>query len=163
MPLNLISDQRLAQVRASAFAWMGWLLQIVLRIGILSKSRCLRRLVQRSERWVACYCFLLAVQSTTVPKRRRFRHPRGAPQGFYYRRGNIRLLLRSARIHAKSANLATRIASLSIALADPDPYVAHFAKRIAAGLIKTRLVVTAPPVTRIIAASSRTPTPADSS
>ncbi|MEQ1819609.1 MAG: hypothetical protein ABL871_13460 [Terricaulis sp.] len=159
---HLISDQRLAQVRASAFAWMGWLLQIALCIGVFSKSRRLRRLVQRAERWVACYCFLVAAQNAASP-RRRFRHPRGAPIGFRHARGNIRLLLKSARIRAKSRNLAARIASVSIALADPEPYIAHFAKRITSGLVSRRLVAVAPAneIARVL--SSTTPALADSS
>lgn len=144
MPLSsFISDQRLAQFRASAFAWMGWLLQIALCIGAFSKSRRLRRMVQRAERWVACYCFVLAVQGAASPRARRH-HPRSAPPGFRRVRGNIRLLLKSARIHCRSGNLAARLASLSIALADPGPYVAHFAKRIAAGLIGAHLVAATP-------------------
>lgn len=163
MPLStLISDQRLAHFRASAFAWMGWLLHVALRIGVFSKSRRLRRLVQYCERWVASYCFVLAVQSVTAPKGRRH-HPRGAPPGFRRVRGNIRLLLKSARIHCTSANLAARLASLSIALADPVPYVAHFAKRIAAGLVGTHLVAAAPAVEIALDLSSSTPATADSS
>ncbi|MEQ1819706.1 MAG: hypothetical protein ABL871_13955 [Terricaulis sp.] len=159
---HIISDQRLAQFRASAFAWMGWLLQVALRIGVFSKSRRLRHLVQHCERWVASYCFVLAVQSATAPKSRR-RHPRGAPPGFRRVRGNIRLLLKSARIHCKTANLAARLASLSIALADPEPYVAHFAKRIAAGLIGTHLVAAAPADEIAFDLASLTPVAADSS
>jgi hypothetical protein len=157
----IISDQRLAQFRASAFAWMGWLLQVALYIGVFSKSRRLRRLVQRCERWVASYCFVLAVQSATAPRGRR-QHPRGAPPGFRRVRGSIRLLLKSARIHCSGANLAARVASVSIALADPDPYVAHFAKRIAAGLVGTHLVAAAPEA-EIVVDISLARAPADSS
>lgn len=163
MPLNqLISDQRLAHIRASAFAWLGWLLQIALRIGVLSKSRRLRRLVQASERWVACYCFVIAVQSTTAPRRRTL-HPRRATAGFRLTRGHMRLLLKSARIRIKGAHLAARIASVTMALADPEPYVAHFAKRIAAGLIGTHIVIAAPALERVFSVSSFTPALADSS
>jgi hypothetical protein len=163
MPLSsLISDQRLAHFRASAFAWLGWLLQVALCIGVFSKSRRLRRLVQRCERWVECYCFLLAVRAVPPP-RRRAPHPRGAPTGFRRERGRIRLLLKSARIRAKSANLAARIASVSIALADPEPYATNFAKRIAAGLVSTHLVASAPPGEIAFDVWSPTPTIADSS
>lgn len=163
MPLSqLISDQRLAHFRASAFAWLGWLLQVALRIGIFAKSRRLRRLVQSSERCVACYCFVLAVQRTAAPRRRK-PHPRRATPGFRITRGNIRLLLKSARIRINGANLAARITSVSMALADPEPFVAHFAKRIAAGLIGTRLIVAAPASENVSDVSSLTPAVADSS
>lgn len=159
---HLISDQRLAQIRASAFAWMGWLLQVALCIGIFSRSRRLHRLVQRAERWVGCYCFFIAARHAAMP-RRRARHPRGAPIGFRYTRGNIRLLLKSARIRAKSRNLAARIAAVSMALADPEPYIAHFAKRIATGLVSLRLVAFAPAHEIARTLSSPTPALADSS
>lgn len=159
---HLISDQRLAQIRASAFAWMGWLLQVALCIGVFSKSRRLRRLVQRAERWVACYCFFLAAQTAATP-RRRSRHPRSAPSGFRYAHGSIRLLLKSARIRAKSRNLAARITAVSMALADPEPYVAHFGRRIAAGLVSLRLVAAAPEKEIVVDLSSLAPTPANSS
>lgn len=163
MPLSsLISDQRLAQFRASAFAWLGWLLKVALLIGVFSKSRRLRRLVQRSERWVASYCFLLAAQSVTAPKTRR-PYPRGTPPGFRRVRGNMRLLLKSARIRMKDRNLAARITSVTIALADPGPFVAHFATRIAAGLIGTHLIATAPAAALVLCLSSLTPALADSS
>lgn len=163
MPLStLISDQRLAQFRASAFAWMGWLLQVALRIGIFSKSRGLRRLVQNAERWVASYCFVLAVQSTSAPRRRASYQRRASP-GFRYVRGSMRLLLKSARIRIKTANLAARLAGLSMALADPEPYVAHFAKRIAAGLIGKHLIIAAPAADHVFDVSSLTPAVADSS
>lgn len=55
----------------------------------------------------------------------------------------MRLLLKSARIRI-AGNLAARIAGVSVALAEPALYVAHFAKRIAAGLIGTRLVIASP-------------------
>lgn len=159
---HLISDQRLAQFRAGAFAWLGWLLHVALHIGILSRSRRLRRLVQSSERWVACYCFVLAAQSATPPTTRS-RHPHGAPPGFRRVRAGIRLLLKSARIRVKTANLAARIANVSIVLADPEPFVAHFAKRIAAGLTGSHLIACAPAAARVLDLSSLTPALADSS
>jgi hypothetical protein len=162
MPLNhLISDQRLAQFRASAFAWLGWLLNVALCIGVFSKSRRLRHMVQRAERWAACYCFVLAAQSMPPPGQRA-RHKRRAPPGFRLVRGNMRLLLKSARIRVRGS-LAARIAGVSVALADPAPYVAHFAKRIAAGLITTHLTIALPPGQISFDVASPAPTIPDSS
>lgn len=75
----------------------------------------------------------------------------------------MRLLLKSARIRINGANFAARIASVTMALADPEPYVAHFAKRIAAGLIGTHLIIAAPASERAFDVSSPTPAVADSS
>ncbi len=75
----------------------------------------------------------------------------------------MRLLLKSARIRIKGANLAARIASVTMALADPEPYVAHFAKRIAAGLIGLHLIIAAPVGEIASDLASLTPAAADSS
>lgn len=78
-------------------------------------------------------------------------------------RGHMRLLLKSARMRIKTGNLAARITSVTMALADPEPYVAHFAKRIAAGLVGTHLVAAAPADALVVCLSSLTPALADSS
>jgi hypothetical protein len=154
----LISEQRLAHLSAGVFAWIGWLFSVVLRIGILSRSRGLLRLVRRAERSVEGLVFLMAVRRAPPPLRRRRRLPQTQRPGFRRAHGSVRLLLKSARLRAKGAGLGMRVMRLCEVLADPEVYVSHFLKRILRGLRGTSFVATTPPAFAI--GSEHAPPPA---
>jgi hypothetical protein len=71
--------------------------------------------------------------------------PRPAPAGFRRSRSRrLRLFFRNSGIRARKAALATRLAHLSAALANPEPHLAYFSRRLLKGLRTGRLVPTAP-------------------
>ena len=158
---QLITEQRLAHCREGLFAWIGWLFQVALRLGPLSRSRSLARFLRRCERCVEGLCFLMAFRRSC----KKLQRPRIASvrKGFRIVRSNGRLFFKSARIRARRATLSERILRLMEVLADPERYVAHFLKRILRGLRPTHLVSCAPPAFALASTLQQQPSPADTS
>lgn len=94
---------------------------------------------------------------------RLLRHPFAAPKGFRIARGDNRLLWKSARLRLRGASLSERVGRLLAALACPEPYVAHYMKRLARGLNFTRIVALAPLAARLGADAPQALLPADTS
>ncbi|MBL8547104.1 MAG: hypothetical protein JNL81_11620 [Hyphomonadaceae bacterium] len=152
--------QPLAQFRASAFAWAGWLLELVLRFGPFSRSRRMRRFVFHLERRVEAFCFVLAWHCVQ-PGRAQSVAP--ARPGFRLVRSSIRLFLKGGGVRAKGADIGMRVRRLLDVLADPDRCVARFCKKIRRGLRKFNLVPTAPPAHALAQSPPLQRAPADSS
>jgi hypothetical protein len=131
---------------ASAVLWLMWLMGVALKLSAPHKSRRLRRWVELHERAVESILFLKAVHRFgPAPRARRF--PRGAPTGFRATRANRRrrLFFRNSGVCARKAGLNERLARLMAALANPEPFVAYFFKRLCNGLHGARLIAAAPP------------------
>jgi hypothetical protein len=131
---------------ASAVAWLGRLLGVLLSPHAASHRRKLHRLVQTGERWVEEILFIMAGFRLRVLERKRRRvHARVfACPGFRVSRGSHILLLKSARIRLRGASLVQRVERLFAVLADPERAVAHYMRRLARGLCLRRLVAAAP-------------------
>jgi hypothetical protein len=131
---------------ASALLWLGWVMGVILRIGPARRSRRLRRFVEVCEREVESILFLKAVHRFGPPPPRRG-VPGGAPPGFRRNaeRGRMRLFFRNSGVCARKAGLGERVARLAAALANPEPFVAYFFKRLLRGLRGPCLTPVAPP------------------
>ena len=142
-----LSHDLLDAFTASALDWLGWLLGVILRFAAPSRSRSLKRWVERLEREVEAIIFLKAALRIGLPEGRRApARPPGAPAGFRrllfpYRR---RLLFKSARICDRRLDLRRRVLAAIAALAHPERYIARFAARIARGLCASGLIAAAP-------------------
>jgi hypothetical protein len=140
---ELIPEHSLAQFRAGLFARLSWLLEIILRIGVFSRSRRLKRMVRNCERRVACIYFLAALRRLGHAPQQRAASS-AAPPGFRRTRSRGRLLLKRAGPRDKSGNLAQRVRRLVGALNQPERYIARVLKRLARGVCLSHLVVAAP-------------------
>jgi hypothetical protein len=139
-----ITAPRVEAFAASALRLLGWLLAMVMRGGWSGRSKRLRHILSRAERYVECVlCLKAIVLFGPLPKRRP--HPRSAPPGFRRARRRMRLFFRSARIRAgKRAGALARVLALLDALAKPERAVAHFLKQLSRGTRLTGLVAAAP-------------------
>jgi hypothetical protein len=148
---------------ASAWGWLMWLAAVIAKLGAPRRSRRLNTLVARLERAVENILFLRAVHGFgPIPRRARF--PRGAPSGFRRQRHKrARLFFRNCGVRARKASIAQRIASLAAALADPEPHIAYFSKRLRRGLHGACLIPVAPPPAALLADAPRAAIIADSS
>lgn len=134
---ELIPEHSLAQFRAGLFARLCWLLEIILRIGVFSRSRRLKRMVRNCERRVACIYFLAALRRLGhVPQQRATSS--APPPGFRRTRSRGRLLLKRAGPRNKGRNLAERVRRLT------ERHIARVLKRLARGVCLSHLVVAAP-------------------
>ena len=131
---------------ASALLWLGWLMGVILRLGAARRSRRLRRFVEICEREVESILFLKAVHRFGPPPRRRG-IPAATPPGFRRKAGSgrMRLFFRNSGVCARKASLARRLARLAAALAEPEPFIAYFFKRLLNGLRGPSLIPVAPP------------------
>src|SRR5262245_23448554 len=139
---------------ASAVAWAVRLLGVLFAPRAVRRQRLLGRFVSRLERAVEAIIFLKAVRLMGPPPRPCAR-PRSAPRGFRRTRGSFYHLLKSARIRARSASLTDRIGRLFEALAHSGRYVAHYMKRLAAGLHFGGIIPCAPPAAPLTADAPR--------
>lgn len=134
---------------ASAWLCLLWAARVIAQFAAPRRGRRLHRIVARLERGVESILFLRAVHRFG-PMPRRTRIPRAAPPGFRRQRhARLALFFRNSGVRARKANYAQRIASLVAALANPEPHVAYFFKRIARGLRGARLIAIAPPATAL--------------
>jgi hypothetical protein len=136
---------------ASAVAWAVRLLSVLFAPSAARRQRLLRRFVNHLERCVEAIIFLKAVRRFGPPPQRRPRRPRSTAPGFRRTRGGLHLFLKSARMRARNASLIERVARLLEALAHSGRYVAHYMKRLAAGLHFGGLIPCAPPVVALAA------------
>jgi hypothetical protein len=136
---------------ASAVAWAVRLLGVLFAPSAVRRQRLLRRFVNHLERCVEAIIFLRAVRLFGPPPQRRPGRPRSAPPGFRRTRGGLHLFLKSARIRARNAGLIERVARLLDALAHSGRHVAHYMKRLAAGLHFGALIPCAPPAAALVA------------
>jgi hypothetical protein len=128
------------------------------------RKRRFTRLVQFAERWVEYVLFCAAGQRLGVLAARRRATQRIAERpGFRIATGDNRLLWKSARIRLRNASLIDRVGRLLDALANPARYIAHYAKRLAAGLCFRRLIAYAPAATALLSAEPPAAPYADSS
>lgn len=147
-PPPLITKAKLDAFVALAFDWLGWLLVIVLKLGAPTRSRTLRRLVEGLERHVERVIFLMAIHR--LKRRRRSptpRRPLSIAPGF--RRiaaaARRRLLFKHAGVCDRRLSLHARVLRLISALANPERYIARFARRCRRGLCFSWIAVCAPP------------------
>jgi hypothetical protein len=108
--------------------------------------------------------FLMALHRCgPTPRRRPI--PRTAPPGFRRTsaRSRMRLFFRNAGVRARKAGIVARIGRLIAALADPEPHIAYFFKRICDGLRVTTLIAAAPPAHALAIDAPRAAVIADSS
>lgn len=139
-----ITEHRVEAFAASALHLLGWLLAMVLRGGWRGRSKRLRYILNRAERFVESVLCLKAVLRAGPPPKRK-PHPRSAPPGFRRVRGGMRLFLKSAGIRAgKRAGALKCLLALLDAMANPERAIAHFVKQLCAGTRRTRLVAAAP-------------------
>lgn len=99
------------------------------------------------------------------PLARRRRFPRPVPSGFR-RTGPVRRrrqLFRDSGVRARKAGFLQRVVRLVAALADPEPHVAYFFKRLLDGLRGAGLVPVSPPAAALGRQLSRAVALADSS
>jgi hypothetical protein len=148
---------------ASAVAWAVRLLGVLFAPSAARRQRLLRRFVNHLERCVEAIIFLKAVRQFGPPPQPRPHRPRSTPPGFRRTRGGLHLFLKSARIRARNASLIDRIARLLEALADSGRHVAHYVKRLAAGLHFGGIVPSDPPAATLGADAPRALAFADSS
>lgn len=146
---DLIPEHSLAQFRAGLFARLSWLLGIILRIGIFSRSRRLKRMVRSYERRIACLYFLSALRRLghVPPQTAASSAP---PPGFRRTRSRGRLLLKRAGVRDRSGNLAQRVRRLIDAFSQPERYIARALKRLARGVCLSRLTIAAPSSDRFV-------------
>ncbi len=157
-----LTKDRIDAFAASAVAWAVRLLILLFAPGAARRSRSLHRLVQRLERHVENTIFLKAALRMGPPPRRP--HWTGSlARGFRHRRGSVRHFFKSARIRARSATPMARLGHLLAALADSEPYVGHYMRRLARGLRLGGFVACAPPAIVLGADAPRTCDFADSS
>lgn len=128
--------------------WLGWLLAMVLKLGAPRRSRTLRRLVQKAERYVDSIVFIMAIARLNPRPRRLARHPISAPIGFRRITTSRRLLLKHARIRDRRLSLHARVLRLLSALAHPERYIARLVRRCRRGICATRVILCAPPAPR---------------
>ena len=133
-PLPPLTKDLIDAFAASAVAWAVRLLGVLFAPSATRRQRLLQRFVNHLERSVEAIIFLKAVRLFGPPPQRRPRRPRSTPPGFRRTRGGLHLFLKSARIRARNASLIERVARLLEALAQSGRYVAHYMKRLAAGL-----------------------------
>ena len=141
-----LTQDLIQALAASALAWLGRLLSVLLSPRAANHRRRLNRLVQTGERWVEEVLFIMAGFRLKVLARRRRRihsHVWDRP-GFRVSRGGHALLLKSARIRLRGASLAQRVERLFAVLANPERAIAHYMARLARGLCMRRLVAAAP-------------------
>ena len=145
---ELIPEHLLAQFRAGVVTRLGWLLEIILRIGVFSSSRRLKRMVRCCERRVGYIYFLTALRRLGhVPQQN---GASSAPPGFRRTRSRGRLLLKRAGLRDKTGDLAQRVRRLIGAFNQPERYIARVLKRLARGVCLSRLIITAPSVETIV-------------
>ncbi|MBC7770147.1 MAG: hypothetical protein H7124_15290 [Phycisphaerales bacterium] len=127
---------------AQALLWLVRLLALVMRWAKLRESRTLKRIVQRRERFIGHVLFLTAV--TRLRPRQYVKRKPAHGRGFRRTHGHIHLLIKSARIGLRGANMRERALHLLEVLANPEPYIAHFMKRLRKGLKLCGLILCAP-------------------
>src|SRR5262245_12028869 len=144
--LSPLTKDLIEALAASAGLWLGRLLAILFSPRAAGHKRRLARLVATAERWVEQIILVMAGRRLRVipGKRRRTNGWVFAVPGFRVVRGDNRLFFKSARIRLRGGDFAQRIQRLIDVLANPAPYIARFAKRLARGLTFRRLVATAP-------------------
>jgi hypothetical protein len=140
-----ITKCQIDEFAASALLWLAWLAGVIFLIGAPRRSRRLRRMVKRCERWVECIILLHALERHGMRPHFHGVGRAAARIGFRRQCGAKRLFMRSARIRARNGCLPERVQRLLDALADPEPPIARFLKRLAHGLHAARLIVVAPP------------------
>ena len=140
-----LSRDLLEAFTASAWACLMWLARVITQIGAPRRSRRLRSFVEQLERAVESILFLEAVHRFGPPPPRRHTPP-AAPAGFRRQLDTrMRLFFRNSGVRARKAGFLQRLASLASALANPEPHIAYFTKRLTRGLRGARLIATAPP------------------
>jgi hypothetical protein len=129
-------------------------------------KRRLARLVATAEAWVEQIILIMAARRLRVApgKRRRINGSVVAIPGFRVSRGSPRLFLKCARIRlGRGGSLTARVQRLIDVLANPQVYIARFAKRLARGLCLLRLVTSAPAASPFTSADALPVAIADSS
>ena len=153
-PLPPLTKDLVEAFMASATLWLARLLGLLFSPRAAMRQRRFTRLVQFAERWVEYVLFVAAGQRLGVLAARRRPTQRIAERpGFRIATGDNRLLWKSARIRLRKASLIDRVARLLKALAHPARYIAHYMKRLAAGLCFRRLIACAPAAAAIAAVS----------
>ena len=145
---------------ACAVLWLCWLGAVIARLGAPRRSRTLKRFVRRRERLAEFYVFLLALNRVR-PRARRTRLRAGP--GFRRVEGDMRLMMKGARIRLRGAGLGARVRRLIDVLANPEPYIARFAAKLRRGLTRFRLIAAAPAAVALVSAPAPAPAAADSS
>ncbi len=143
-PRPPLSKDLIEAFAASAVAWLVRLLGVLTTPGAERRRRLMRRFLHHIERAVECIIFLRAVERLGPTPRSR-RRPRFAPNGFRRTMGNRRLFWKCARIRARGADPFARVSRLLEALANPEPYIARFMRRLVNGVSFFHLVACAPP------------------
>ena len=149
---------------ASAGLWLARLMVLLFSPRAANHGRKLHRLVQFAERWVEHILFVMAghrLGALTRPRRINMRL--AERPGFRLATGDNRLLWKSARLRLRNASLIARVERLLAALANPERYVAHYAKRLARGLCFRRLIACAPAAVAFTSADARAVAFADTS
>jgi hypothetical protein len=150
---------------ASAGLWLARLMGVLLAPRARAHKRRLARLVATAEAWVEQIILIMAARRLRVApgKRRRINGSVVAIPGFRVSRGSPRLFLKCARIRLGRGSLTARVQRLIDVLADPQVYIARFAKRLARGLCLLRLVTSAPAASPFTSADALPVAIADSS
>ena len=144
-----LSRDLLEAFTASAWGCLMWLARVITQIGAPRRSRRLRAFVEQLERAVESILFLEAVRRFGPPRARRHT-PHGAPAGFRRQLDTrMRLFFRNSGVRARKAGFLQRLASLAAALANPEPHIAYFTKRLMRGLRGARLIAARPPATSL--------------
>ena len=139
-----LTKDLLEALAASAIAWAVRLLGVLTAPGAERRRRLMRRFLNHIERAVECIIFLKAL-ARFGPVPRKSRRPRSLPPGFRRTMGSRRLFWKSAGIRARGAHALARVARLLEALANPEPYIARFMRRLTNGVNFFHLIPCAPP------------------
>ena len=137
---------------------------MIARLASPRRSRRLARELERLEREVEATFFLMALHRFgPTPRRRPI--PRTAPLGFRRTsaRPRKRLFFRNAGVRARKASLCERIARIFAALANPEPHVAYFFKRLLDGVHGPGLVPATPPASALVVGAPQAAIITDSS
>ena len=147
---------------APCFALIGWLFQLMLRLGAPRRSKRLRRAVEWAERCVQHLIFLQAFARLPLPALKT-RHPLNTPLGFRRARRDRHLIFRYARVALREASFTQRIGRLIAVLANPERYIARFVALMTRGLRPGALIAVAPPAWSFASAAAPPPSFTDSS
>ncbi len=157
-----IPQQRLESYHAFGTLCVLWFARMIALLPA-RQNRGIHIWIRKLERLVEMFVFLAATRRVSyVSPRNQAYVRRSAPHGFRRMRKRNRLFFKLARVRARG-DLNTRIAQLLNVLADPEPYIARFVKRLVRGVRGSRLFAVGPRAELIGVAPSRAVTAANTS